>query len=208
MLPLLFVVLALAAAPGAVLAQQVEQGAALGSSAPAAAYGPPQAYSAPAPAGPEVSALTQDDAAYVPYAYSYSEPGFSVQTGYEGYLVPYQGHSVAAPGPLGLLGALALPKIGIKLFPKVGLFLLGFLFLLLIGGAFTTAVCAFTPFCTISFLGLGLTRNTMRSYLTPDRLTQTTAFVLDAIDKYKDFSKKVSKEAREARSKDSKRRRR
>ncbi|XP_034252471.1 uncharacterized protein LOC117651953 [Thrips palmi] len=134
---------------------------------------------------------------------NYSEPGFSVQTGYEGYLVPYQGHSVSAPaalGGLGLLGSLLpFPKLGIKLFPKVGLFALGFLFLLLIGGAFTTAVCAFTPFCTISFLGLGLTRNTMRSYLTPDRLSQTTAFVLDAIDKYKDFSKKVSKkEARAA----------
>ncbi|KAK3911031.1 Formate--tetrahydrofolate ligase [Frankliniella fusca] len=204
MLPLLVAVLALAAAPGAVLSQQAEQ-------VPAEVYGPPQAYSAPAPAaaGPELTALTADNAAYTPYAYSYSEPGFSVQTGYEGYLVPYQGHSVPSPGALGLLAALLpLPKLGLKLFPKVGLFLLGFLFLLLIGGAFTTAVCAFTPFCTISFLGLGLTRNTMRSYLTPDRLTQTTAFVLDAIDKYKDFSKKVSKEAKEARSKDSKRRRR
>ncbi|KAJ1531062.1 hypothetical protein ONE63_005891 [Megalurothrips usitatus] len=191
---------------------------------PAAAYGPPPptSYAAPAAAaaGPDVTALTDANAYNMPYAYSYAEPGFSVQTGYEGYLVPFQ-HTAAAPSALGALGSLGLlgkllplPKLGLKLFPKVGLFLVGFLFLLLIGGAFTTAVCAFTPFCTISFLGLGLTgltRNSMRAYLTPDRLTQTTAFVLDAIDKYKDFSNKVSaKEARafSTKNKDSKKRRR
>jgi hypothetical protein len=139
-------------------------------------------------------------------SYTYSDPGFSVQSGYEGYLVPEQAQDksvLAAPWLLGSL--LPFSKLGLALFPKAGLFVLGFLLLLLIGGAFTTAVCAFTPICTISFLGLGLTRNTMRTYITPDRLTQTTAFVLDAIDKYKDFAKKVS--AKEARSKKDRRRR-
>ena len=216
---LLLAVLAVAAtgawAEQAVQAVQVQAPAAA-YGPPATAYGPPAtAYAAPAPASVDATDLAAliDGATYQQYpnAYSYSDPAFSVQTGYEGYLVPVEqeghpGHpDPAALAGLGLLSKLIpFPKLGLKLFPKLGVFFLGFLFLLLIGGALTTAVCALTPFCTLSFLGLA-TRNSMRSYLTPDRLTQTTAFVLDAIDKYKDFSKKV--QAKEGRSKKDRRRR-
>lgn len=173
---------------------------------------PPPVYGIPQPPSPPVYGVPPPVYGAPPPVYGLppTDSGFTVQTGYEGYLVPTgpsHHHALAfAASPLAALGAagakagfltklLPFPfnLIGLKFGAKLGLFLLSLLFLLLIGGALTTAVCAFTPICTISFLGFGFSRETMRSYLTPDRLTSITAFVHDAIDKYKSLQKNRNK---------------
>jgi hypothetical protein len=67
---------------------------------------------------------------------------------------------------LPLLQTLALP---LKLFTKLGVWLFPPLALVLLGGALTVAVCVFTPVCTLSFLGLGFTKESVRSFINQDR---------------------------------------
>ncbi|KAL1132407.1 hypothetical protein AAG570_010362 [Ranatra chinensis] len=88
----------------------------------------------------------------------------------------------------GVLTAL-LPPLG-KIGLKLGFLALNFLGLLLVGSVFTTAVCTFTPLCTISFLGLGFNRESVRSIVTQDNLLQASRFVTDAIEKFKAMQKK------------------
>lgn len=93
------------------------------------------------------------------------QQGFTVQSGYEGFIFP-SGPPAKDTGlehsALGALGSVALGykllthllpfplnKIALFLGTKIGFWLLGLMLLLLIGGATTTAVCALTPLCTI-----------------------------------------------------------
>nr|CAD7424805.1 unnamed protein product [Timema monikensis] len=132
--------------------------------------------------------------------YAYAEPGYNVQSGYEGYLVPVAHAANAALGAFDEGGSFGpfdgftdllhfIPGVGLKLLSKVGVWLLGFVFMVLVGGAFTVAVCTFTPICTLTFLGFGVTRETVRSYITPDRLSRATTFVMEAIEKYRNLQK-------------------
>lgn len=85
-----------------------------------------------------------------------------------------------------VLGVLlkAVTKLGFMVFAGVGI--------LLVGVLFTTAVCSLTPFCTITFLnGYGVTQDTVRSLLTPDKITATAEFVQQALDKYQKIQNAV-----------------
>lgn len=87
--------------------------------------------------------------------------------------------------------------------PKIGFWLLGLALLLLLGGATTTAVCALTPICTISFLGLGaFSKEQTRALITQDRLDQATQFVHDAIDKFSKIQSRIAKEVKNRRVKE------
>lgn len=130
--------------------------------------------------------------------YPSPDSGFGLQAGYEGYLVPVENSLPSIPWPFlppPLLSV--LPKVGLKLAGRIGTWLLGFAFVVLVGGGFTVAVCTFTPICTLTFLGFGFgrdsVRDSMRSYLTPDRLSAATAFVMDAIEKYSKMQVKEGK---------------
>lgn len=74
---------------------------------------------------------------------------------------------------------------------------------MLLGGATTTAVCAFTPLCTISFLGLGaFSKEQTRAFITQDRLDQATQFVHEAIDKFSKIQARIAKEVKNRRVKE------
>lgn len=154
-------------------------------SAPSATYG------APIESGQQIAG---------PYLQQYSQgpEAFNIQSGFEGYLVPSAlgAHSLiplkesldALGSGAGLLKVLKpLTKLSLKIIPKIGAVLLGVIVLFLLGGLFTTGVCSLTPICTITFLGWGFSRESMRSYLTQDKLSSTAGFVLDAIKKYKEL---------------------
>lgn len=94
---------------------------------------------------------------------------------------------VAVAPPLG--------KIGLKFALKFGVWFLGFAALFLIGSFVTTTVCTLTPLCTISFLGLGpFSKQTVRTFVSEDRLNHATQFVYDAIKKYRNLNKKSDEE--------------
>lgn len=79
------------------------------------------------------------------------------------------GHNLIAPRPsllLPLLQNLALPM---KLLGKLGIWMFPPLSLLLLGSALTVGVCVFTPVCTLTFLGFGFSKESVRSFINPDR---------------------------------------
>lgn len=122
-------------------------------------------------------------------------PGaFSVQSGYEGFLVP----SIVAPPPPPppLFSALRsiLPRSLMSLFMRSGDYIVRSLSFLFFGGIFTTAVCSMTPLCTITFPLLALLRfptsattllqKTLGTEITTDRVARAAEFVGTALMKY------------------------
>lgn len=138
-----------------------------------------------------------------PYVDHFGTDGFSIQSGYEGYLIPASEHGILSlVEGLDLKGQRShflvffknLLSLGWKVIPKVALGAAVILVLFVVGGCVNVFVCSLTPFCTISFGGFGVNKDTMRSYLTPDRISSTATFVIDAIKKYKDMYENVSNE--------------
>lgn len=128
--------------------------------------------------------------------------GFSVQTGYEGFLVP--SFPPPPPPPAGffdILGSIIPnPRSIVSLFMRSGSYLINALAVLFFGGAVTTAVCTFTPLCTISFaalpfLGLRDTAKTIKdtigNELTSDRVARAVEFVKNAVAKYHKMQSEV-----------------
>ncbi|KAF6207294.1 hypothetical protein GE061_018535, partial [Apolygus lucorum] len=120
----------------------------------------------------------------------------SLQSGYEGYLVPAE-PSLSLGDILRTAGLITLAppfaKIGIKFALKFGVWFLGFAALFLLGSLVTSTVCTLTPLCTISFIGLGpFAKETVRSYISEDRLNSATQFVMEAVRKYKALNKKTT----------------
>lgn len=130
--------------------------------------------------------------------------GFSVQSGFEGFLVPHippppppppppqAFYNGGGPGPFDLLRAVVPHSIA-SIFMRSGSYLLQTIGVILFGGAVTTAICSLTPLCTISFaalplLGLRGTTKTVTDALvkevTTDRVARAAAFVKNAIAKY------------------------
>lgn len=106
----------------------------------------------------------------VPYASAnvggYNPGAFAVQSGYEGYLVPGPPQALAEPkkevvsrnsftsflDPISsTVSSLARSFPGSMMFGRSLSFLLGLLGVTVFGGGITTALCTFTPLCTISF---------------------------------------------------------
>lgn len=84
--------------------------------------------------------------------------------------------------------------MALKVLAKIGLFLTSGLALLIIGGILTTAFCSLTPICTVTFNGFnGINKDAMRSYMTPDRIAATAAFVQDAVGKYERLTRAINK---------------
>ena len=79
------------------------------------------------------------------------------------------GNGLLSTGPLLLLPLLHKLALPLKLLAKLGLWLLAPLSLMLLGGALTVGVCVFTPICTLTFLGFGFTRDSVRTFITQDR---------------------------------------
>ncbi|RZF40951.1 hypothetical protein LSTR_LSTR013206 [Laodelphax striatellus] len=105
-----------------------------------------------------------------------SQPqGFAVQTGYEGFLVPSEQSLHSLPN----LQVLA-PLLGFKAIAKAGLWFFGLVMIVLTGAGLASAVCAFTPLCT---LGLAFGRQNS------DKLHLLTTFVHNALDKYNRLQK-------------------
>lgn len=90
-----------------------------------------------------------------------------------------------------------MPRAVITLFNRSGAFLLTLTGLVLVGGAVTTAICAFTPVCTISFASLpfvGLRNNAVviANHVTEnitdaiknERVRRAVDFFNTAIEKY------------------------
>lgn len=84
-------------------------------------------------------------------------------------------------------------QTALKILAKVGLFFTSGLALLILGGILTTAFCSLTPLCTVTFNGFNaINKDTMRSYMTPDKIAATAAFVQDAVGKYERLQRAVN----------------
>ncbi|KAK2576907.1 hypothetical protein KPH14_005529 [Odynerus spinipes] len=124
----------------------------------------------------------------------YSDSGYGLRSGLEGYLVPittssHDKHEWSS----GLVTSLIPFASNVMTYgAQVGTYLLHFLLALVVGGVVTTLVCTFTPVCSISFLGLSLSKygvkeqvaDLARTYITPESVNAATVLVTKAIDKY------------------------
>lgn len=145
-----------------------------------------------------------------PFPYGgYGPGGFALQTGLEGYLVPHP-PPPPPPGP-GFIdifrNTLPYPSTVMSMLMRSGTYLLSSIGVILFGGAVTTAICSFTPLCTITFaalpfLGLreSLTSKTIKesiaSEITSDRVRRAAEFVRTALEKYNQIQEDISKDSK------------
>ncbi|EEB15147.1 hypothetical protein Phum_PHUM351580 [Pediculus humanus corporis] len=117
------------------------------------------------------------------YINHYGNDGFNIQSEYDDYLIPAVENGLLSFAD----GIRNLSAFGWKVLPKIVTGAAVLLTLFLIGGCINTLICSLTSLCTISFAGHGLTKDAMRSYFTPDRVTSTANFVINAIKKYRNM---------------------
>ncbi|KYB24770.1 hypothetical protein TcasGA2_TC031895 [Tribolium castaneum] len=131
---------------------------------------------------PQAVYQPQNPSRYVPSSFHYPDMYGSISP-YEGYLYPSADYPLSSSTFNSMTqGAFQLL---LKFFSKISLFLLGGMVLLLVGGLFTTAVCSFTPLCNITFNGFSnIDKETVRAFMTPEKLSTAAALVQDAIGKY------------------------
>lgn len=150
---------------------------------------------------------------YPIYGGGYGPAGFGVQTGFEGYYVP-SGVPIPPPPPPPGPGILDIFRNNLphsrtmwSMLMQSGTYLLSSIGVILFGGAVTTAICTFTPFCTISFaalplLGLRETLNSktikesIASEITSDRVRRAAEFLRTALEKYNQIQEDTNKEAK------------
>lgn len=145
----------------------------------------------------------------IPYGPGYGPSPYGVQSGYEGFLIP----QIAPPPPPppsfleNFRNILPFPQTVMSMFMRSGTYLLSSIGVVLFGGAVTTAICTFTPFCTITFaalpfLGLreSLTSKTIKesiaSEITSDRVRRAAEFVRTALEKYNQIQEDINKESK------------
>lgn len=130
------------------------------------------------------------------YINHYGNDGFNIQSEYDDYLIPAVENGllsfadgIRVKNYHGIIHKLIknLSAFGWKVLPKIITGAAVLLTLFLIGGCINTLICSLTSLCTISFAGHGLTKDAMRSYFTPDRVTSTANFVINAIKKYRNM---------------------
>lgn len=124
----------------------------------------------------------------------YSNNGYGVRSGLEGYLVP-----IPAPSQdkydwsTGFVTSLIPLASNVMTYgAQVGTYLLHFVLALAVGGVIAALVCTFTSICSINFLGLPFTKygvkeqvaDLARAYITPESVNAATVLVTRAIDKY------------------------
>lgn len=79
----------------------------------------------------------------------------------------------------------------IKILGKIGLVVSAGAAVLVIGGALTALLCSLTPYCTLTFMGYGLSKEEVRSFMTPDNINMVGNLLGQAIDKYNTLQKTV-----------------
>ncbi|XP_066582526.1 uncharacterized protein [Prorops nasuta] len=127
---------------------------------------------------------------FYPVYPEYSQTGYAMQSGYEGYLVPTPATTKSSSWFYTSL--LPYTDTVLPYVTHLGNYVFNLFLLLLAGGALTALFCTFTPFCTISFLGLPFNKNQVReqvaelarTYITPESMNAATILVTKAIDKY------------------------
>lgn len=148
---------------------------------------------------------------HIPIAYA------PVQTEYEGILLPVPGPPPPPPSPHSLsiheTGPLTppffsemiyfvkdlMPRSLIYMIARWSAFLISLFGLVAFGGVITTAICTFTPLCTISFAALPFAaalRTTIASKVddnasTIERVRRATEFFNSAIQKYEHLQRTV-----------------
>ena len=164
------------------------------------------------PAGPSFSTATGFPVGFPNVQFGstgYPNPGgFSIQSGYEGFLVPAIHHPPTPPYGVFmdiLRAIIPYPRNIISLIMRSGSYLLGTVGVVLFGGAVTTAVCTLTPLCTISFAALPLLglrdtpiaktiNETLSKEITSDRVKRAAEFVWTALRKYQQLQVGSTKE--------------
>lgn len=139
--------------------------------------------------------------------YAYNNPGaFAVQSGYEGYLVP--GPASNSPAAIdyadsayspftALTNIIPSPRTVISAIGRALAVVLGLVGITVMGGGLTTAICTFTPLCTISF-ALPFVRSTAKKVAeavdidpeTTERLSRAANFVQTALEKFQKMQAK------------------
>jgi len=124
------------------------------------------------------------------------EPGFIVQNGFDGYIIPSElipKTDLPSTFPLiaSLFGLIKLPKFLFALGPLFsnGLLALGAI------GAVGTVICTFTPFCGITIFGLR--SEEVKNALKSERAKSVVEFVANSIDKYRSLVKQIEDAAAE-----------
>lgn len=140
-------------------------------------------------------------------------PGtYAVQNGIDGYLIPqYPSPPPPGPPPPGYLeifrNNLPYSRNVMSMLMRSGTYFLSSIGVILFGGAVTTAICSFTPLCTITFaalpfLGLRetLTSKTIKESIakeiTSDRVRRAAEFVRTALEKYNQIQEDITKETK------------
>ncbi|XP_055679566.1 uncharacterized protein LOC129787801 [Lutzomyia longipalpis] len=136
---------------------------------------------------------------YPPVYYPHGDKsgGFTVQTGYEGYLVPAIPQK-QQPSSMDYLRTLmpSFPVTFLAIARRVIYMLFQTLGYILAGGSITAAVCAVTPFCRLTFLGLPFLRmkesaktitDTIANEITEERVKRAAELVKIALEKYQDM---------------------
>ncbi|XP_071055477.1 uncharacterized protein [Onthophagus taurus] len=73
----------------------------------------------------------------------------------------------------------------LKTFTRISLYVVGTAAAILIGALFTSLLCTYTPFCTLTFNGFRkINPETVRSLVNVDNISAAASFVQDAVDKY------------------------
>jgi hypothetical protein len=133
-----------------------------------------------------------------PYNNAYDPAAFAMQTGYEGFLVPMANNQ---PTLFSTVRAL-VPSMKTILFAigKIASVLIGATGVLLFGALLTTITCAFTPFCTISFLDSHLNKFKTKTQeiaeqigqeVTAERVKRAAEFVKLALEKYNQLNAEI-----------------
>lgn len=93
---------------------------------------------------------------YYPTYPEYPDQRYSLQSGYEGYLVAPNPEAPPSTWRNGLLSYVGpMSRYALTYGARAGYYLLYVTMLMILGTVFTTSVCTFTPLCTITLLGLG-----------------------------------------------------
>ncbi|XP_018580376.1 uncharacterized protein LOC108918023 [Anoplophora glabripennis] len=158
----------------------------IGIVAGAAAKDEDPATTTPEPPQP-VYKTPQQTPAYAPQNYPYSDSyAFFYPSMLPAQPQAYSGQQAQSSYvPAVIPAAQGALQVVLKVLAKFGLFVLGGTALLVIGGIFTTILCHLTPICVISFPAFGgLDKESVRSLMTPDKISAAAALVQDALGKY------------------------
>ncbi|XP_055381426.1 uncharacterized protein LOC129612008 [Condylostylus longicornis] len=128
----------------------------------------------------------------VPYTAGVLPPPtpLAVQTGYEGYIIPVQPQQTETSLTFWSFLRGLIPKVLFAWMLKLAAIALSAVGLVLFGGALTTAICALTPLCTISFTAaMPAIGKSLSDDATLNRVKRVAEFLNTAIEKYNELQR-------------------